>query len=147
MLKIKKIFALLKNSKLCIKEIYVSYIRITLFNHVDRSTPQQVRSNKKCKMYHASLPQKFHQAMQQKCRDISSAFYRFIIQAENCFSRLTRNPDRMAELYQAATQHRKEAWELQIIFFFSYPFFASGNFYPFVLPFVTRWIRRSRGSC
>lgn len=69
-------------------------------------------------MYHASLqPQKFHQAMPQKSRDISSTFSRFIIQAENCFSRLTHNPDEMAKLHQAAMQCHKEAWKLEIIFF------------------------------
>lgn len=86
-------------------------------------------------MYHASLPQKFHQAMPQKCRDISSAFSRFIIQAENCFSRLTRNPDGMAKLHEAAMQCREEAWELEIIFFFlSLPLSYRENFYPSVLP-------------
>lgn len=60
-------------------------------------------------------------------------FSRFIIQAENCFSRLTRNPDEMAKLHQAAIQCRKDACELEIIFFF-FPFSHSRNFYPSVFP-------------
>lgn len=62
----------------------------------------------------------------------SSTFFHFIIQAENCFSRLTRNPSEMAKLHQVTMQCRKEAWELEIIRFF-FPLFASENFYPFVL--------------
>lgn len=75
--------------------------------------------------------------MPQKCRDVSPTFSRFIIQAENCFSRLTRNPDEMAKLHQAVMQCRKEAWEFEIIFFSSFLFSRRKTF---ILPYfhVTR---------
>lgn len=68
--------------------------------------------------------------MPQKCRDVSPTFSRFIIQAENCFSRLTRNPDEMAKLHQAVMQCRKEAWEFEIIFFLL-SFFRDGKLLSF----------------